>query len=119
MPYRFLTGGASSGKSGYALQLFSGRSDVTFIATSLRTDAEMERRIASHRRERPPAGGYHSSPSAWAGSRSAGNVGGGGVRLAGPLPRGLAFSPTCWPAAPGVLGPRWQGASLDRASGLL
>ena len=53
MPYTFVTGGASSGKSGYALQLFRGRHDVTVIATGVRTDAEMERRIEAHRKERP------------------------------------------------------------------
>jgi adenosyl cobinamide kinase/adenosyl cobinamide phosphate guanylyltransferase len=53
MPFTLITGGASSGKSAYALQLFRNRSDVSFIATGVRTDAEMKRRIEEHARERP------------------------------------------------------------------
>ena len=53
MPFSFITGGASSGKSRYALELFSTRDDVSFIATAVRTDAEMARRIEDHRRQRP------------------------------------------------------------------
>jgi adenosylcobinamide kinase/adenosylcobinamide-phosphate guanylyltransferase len=48
-----ITGGASSGKSAFALRLFHGRKDVSFIATGVRTDTEMEGRIEAHRRERP------------------------------------------------------------------
>lgn len=55
MAYTFVTGGASSGKSKFALQFLSSRKDVTFIATGVKTDAEMELRIAAHRRERPMA----------------------------------------------------------------
>jgi len=55
MAYTFVSGGASSGKSGFALELLSSRNDVTFIATGVKTDAEMELRIAEHRRQRPEA----------------------------------------------------------------
>jgi len=48
-------GGAQSGKSHYAQQLVSHFERVTFIATGRRTDAEMRRKIARHRRERPNA----------------------------------------------------------------
>jgi adenosylcobinamide kinase/adenosylcobinamide-phosphate guanylyltransferase len=53
MGFTFITGGASSGKSEYALRLFRDWMDVTFIATGLSTDAEMDRRIAAHRAQRP------------------------------------------------------------------
>jgi adenosylcobinamide kinase/adenosylcobinamide-phosphate guanylyltransferase len=46
-------GGVRSGKSRYA-QLEAARfSRVTFVATAGRSDAEMRRKIAAHRRERP------------------------------------------------------------------
>jgi len=48
-------GGAQSGKSYYAQQLVSDFERVTFIATGRRTDAEMQQKIARHRRERPIA----------------------------------------------------------------
>jgi len=48
-------GGAQSGKSHYAQQLASHFESVTFIATGRRTDAEMRKKIAQHRRERPIA----------------------------------------------------------------
>lgn len=48
-------GGAQSGKSHYARQLASRFESVTFIATARRTDAEMRKKIAQHRRERPIA----------------------------------------------------------------
>ena len=48
-------GGAQSGKSYYAQQLASHFESVTFIATGRRTDAEMRKKIAQHRRERPIA----------------------------------------------------------------
>jgi len=48
-------GGAQSGKSYYAQQLASHFERVTFIATGRRTDAEMRKKIARHRRERPAA----------------------------------------------------------------
>jgi adenosylcobinamide kinase/adenosylcobinamide-phosphate guanylyltransferase len=46
-------GGAQSGKSHYAQQLASHFERVTFIATARRTDAEMRKKIARHRRVRP------------------------------------------------------------------
>jgi adenosylcobinamide kinase/adenosylcobinamide-phosphate guanylyltransferase len=46
-------GGAQSGKSHYAQQLASHFERVTFIATGRPTDAEMRKKIARHRRERP------------------------------------------------------------------
>ena len=48
-------GGAQSGKSHYAQQLAAHFEHVTFIATGRPTDAEMRRKIARHRRERPIA----------------------------------------------------------------
>ncbi len=53
MPYTLITGGASSGKSGFALGLLKGREDVTFIATGVNTDPEMEKRIQEHKKKRP------------------------------------------------------------------
>jgi adenosyl cobinamide kinase/adenosyl cobinamide phosphate guanylyltransferase len=53
MPYTYIVGGASSGKSRFALQIFEGRTDVSFIATGVRTDEEMASRIDAHRKERP------------------------------------------------------------------
>ena len=55
MPYVFVIGGASSGKSRFALDRFAGRTAVTFIATGVPTDPEMQERIRAHRRERPHA----------------------------------------------------------------
>lgn len=46
-------GGVRSGKSRYAQQLASACGSVTFIATALPSDAEMRRKIAAHRRDRP------------------------------------------------------------------
>src|SRR5260370_23939928 len=46
-------GGAQSGKSHYAQQLALPFGRVSFIATARRTDAEMRKKIARHRRERP------------------------------------------------------------------
>jgi adenosylcobinamide kinase/adenosylcobinamide-phosphate guanylyltransferase len=48
-------GGARSGKSSYAQQIASQFERVTFIATGRPSDAEMRRKIARHRRERPAA----------------------------------------------------------------
>jgi adenosylcobinamide kinase / adenosylcobinamide-phosphate guanylyltransferase len=48
-------GGAQSGKSYYAQQLASRFERVTFIATGRRTDVEMRKKIARHRRKRPVA----------------------------------------------------------------
>jgi adenosylcobinamide kinase/adenosylcobinamide-phosphate guanylyltransferase len=46
-------GGVRSGKSRYAQDVASCFTRVTFVATARRSDAEMRRRIAAHRRERP------------------------------------------------------------------
>lgn len=50
-------GGARSGKSAYAQRLAQelGGERVLFVATAEAGDAEMARRIARHRQERPPA----------------------------------------------------------------
>lgn len=48
-------GGVRSGKSRYAQAAAARFARVTFIATARRSDAEMRRKIAVHRRERPPA----------------------------------------------------------------
>lgn len=48
-------GGARSGKSRYAQSEATRFNGVTFIATARRSDAEMQRKIAAHRRERPSA----------------------------------------------------------------
>ena len=48
-------GGAQSGKSHYAQRLASHFDRVTLIATARRTDAEMRKKIARHRSERPLA----------------------------------------------------------------
>lgn len=55
MSFIFISGGASSGKSDFALKYLKGRSDVTFIATGVSTDAEMEIRIREHKDQRPSA----------------------------------------------------------------
>src|SRR5260221_10145620 len=46
-------GGVRSGKSRYAQTEASRFGRVTFVATARRSDAEMRRKIAVHRRERP------------------------------------------------------------------
>jgi adenosylcobinamide kinase/adenosylcobinamide-phosphate guanylyltransferase len=46
-------GGVRSGKSLYAQAQAASFSKVTFVATARRSDAEMRRKIAAHRRERP------------------------------------------------------------------
>ncbi|MDR0476784.1 MAG: bifunctional adenosylcobinamide kinase/adenosylcobinamide-phosphate guanylyltransferase [Desulfobulbaceae bacterium] len=52
-----ITGGARSGKSGYALKRAEALADVrTFIATSPVTDPEMAERIARHQEERDGRG---------------------------------------------------------------
>jgi adenosylcobinamide kinase/adenosylcobinamide-phosphate guanylyltransferase len=53
VPYIYVTGGASSGKSDYAVNYFRNRKDVTFIATGIATDPEMLERINAHRDRRP------------------------------------------------------------------
>jgi adenosyl cobinamide kinase/adenosyl cobinamide phosphate guanylyltransferase len=55
MGYTFITGGASSGKSAFALGMFGDRKRVAFIATGVRTDADMVQRISAHRAQRPPS----------------------------------------------------------------
>jgi adenosylcobinamide kinase / adenosylcobinamide-phosphate guanylyltransferase len=52
----FVTGGARSGKSGYALGLAAAAGTrVALIATAEARDGEMRERIAKHRAERPAA----------------------------------------------------------------
>jgi len=55
MRVTLVTGGARSGKSRFAQEraYAAGGADVTFIATGIVTDAEMEGRIARHRADRP------------------------------------------------------------------
>ena len=48
-----ILGGARSGKSTFAEQLASFHEDVTYIATADARDAEMEERIALHKKRRP------------------------------------------------------------------
>jgi adenosyl cobinamide kinase/adenosyl cobinamide phosphate guanylyltransferase len=56
-------GGSSSGKSGFAVRQASGAGGrVLFVATGQASDAEMEERIAAHRRERPDAWGVMETP---------------------------------------------------------
>jgi adenosylcobinamide kinase / adenosylcobinamide-phosphate guanylyltransferase len=56
MTLTFVTGGARSGKSSRALQLAAAAgAPVAMIATAEARDAEMQERIAAHRRERPAA----------------------------------------------------------------
>ena len=51
----FVIGGASSGKSGYAVERTKalGGDLVTFVATARPGEAELDARIAAHRRARP------------------------------------------------------------------
>ena len=56
MALTFVTGGARSGKSGYALRLAAAAgAPVVLIATAEARDDEMRERIEAHRRERPAA----------------------------------------------------------------
>jgi adenosylcobinamide kinase/adenosylcobinamide-phosphate guanylyltransferase len=48
-----ILGGVRSGKSRYAQSEAARFSRVTFVATARRSDPEMRRKIAAHRRERP------------------------------------------------------------------
>lgn len=49
----FVSGGARSGKSSYAERRAAQYSSVTYIATALNIDPEMNDRIATHRARRP------------------------------------------------------------------
>lgn len=56
MTTTFVTGGARSGKSSYALRLAAAaEAPVVLIATAEARDDEMRERIEAHRRERPAA----------------------------------------------------------------
>ena len=57
-------GGVRSGKSRYAQSEAARFSGVTFIATARRSDAEMRRKIAAHRRERSSAWRTVEAPAA-------------------------------------------------------
>ncbi|NLV89542.1 MAG: bifunctional adenosylcobinamide kinase/adenosylcobinamide-phosphate guanylyltransferase [Tissierellia bacterium] len=48
-----VTGGARSGKSRFAENLYKGRKDVVYIATSKITDDEMRERVKLHQESRP------------------------------------------------------------------
>ena len=50
-----VTGGARSGKSTFAENLYQGNEDVVYIATSRVYDDEMNERIDLHRKSRPQA----------------------------------------------------------------
>jgi adenosylcobinamide kinase / adenosylcobinamide-phosphate guanylyltransferase len=49
----FVIGGARSGKSRYAVERSSAEGRIAFVATAEALDADMTRRIARHRAERP------------------------------------------------------------------
>lgn len=49
----FVIGGARSGKSTFAENLYKNKEDVVYIATSQVSDAEMEERVKLHRASRP------------------------------------------------------------------
>ena len=49
----FVTGGARSGKSSFAENIYKDKKDVVYIATSKVFDREMENRIEMHRASRP------------------------------------------------------------------
>lgn len=58
-----VTGGARSGKSGFAEQLAAGLGDsIAYIATARVLDEEMAERIARHRQQRPAAWRTHEAP---------------------------------------------------------
>lgn len=57
-------GGVRSGKSRYAQTEAARFGGVTFIATARKSDREMRRKIAAHRRERPPAWKTVEAPTA-------------------------------------------------------
>lgn len=49
----FVIGGARSGKSTFAENLYKNKKDVVYIATSKVLDVEMEERVKLHRQSRP------------------------------------------------------------------
>jgi len=49
----YVTGGARSGKSGFAEKIAENHGDVVYIATAVATDEEMENRIDIHKNSRP------------------------------------------------------------------
>jgi len=58
-----VTGGARSGKSGFAERLIAGLGeDIVYIATAKALDEEMADRIAQHRLQRPAAWRTHEAP---------------------------------------------------------
>ena len=59
-----VTGGARSGKSRYAEQLAANSgANIAYIATARALDAEMEDRIAQHRRQRPDSWQTFETPA--------------------------------------------------------
>lgn len=48
-----VTGGARSGKSSFAENLYKNENEVVYIATSKIFDKEMENRVEAHRKQRP------------------------------------------------------------------
>ena len=70
MSFTLILGGVRSGKSAYAVRTVSEHADrpVTFIATAPRIDgdADLDRRIAAHRDERPSQWGLIEEPIALA-----------------------------------------------------
>ena len=69
MSLTFVTGGARSGKSAYALRLaLAADAPVAMIATAEARDAEMRARIDAHRRERPASWRTVEEPLDLAGS---------------------------------------------------
>jgi len=53
LPITLVTGGASSGKSKFALSLLKKDSKAMFVATGVEMDDEMKERIKYHKSERP------------------------------------------------------------------
>jgi adenosyl cobinamide kinase/adenosyl cobinamide phosphate guanylyltransferase len=65
MHIHYITGGARSGKSAFAVQcaLAMSQHNVTFIATAVSSDEDMARRIEQHRHSRPAAWTTIESPT--------------------------------------------------------
>ena len=57
-----VTGGSRSGKSKFAERLVSQYDDVAYIATSVITDSEMERRVKKHKASRPNTWKVYEEP---------------------------------------------------------